>query len=316
MRFETYLTEKSFELQDVPRTFRVVMDLDWKDPEKTLKELSNMKLAGITGISDKHDIAFQWLGVARDIMLIMKGTEMLKLNKISRILYDNPHYMLSNNMAASYRIFQKSESSTHGLMFNLFEYYMNALVKNKILTRYDLEYSAPYQTLAHNIKQIPPKINGVKDWIKYFRKTLKFSADAQEDKDWPDRAIIDIEERIKNTSDAILTKSVFDMYKAIAGVYGDEGEWIIKDRTLKIPKGSYLYILVDRKGYMKYQKMKKEEPQQFKIATRMGFGGTDVLEKYQKIENGVKTYLKGKYVTKLIDQNQWKKVQSEHLSKK
>ncbi len=316
MRFEIYLIEKSFELQDIPRTFRVVMDLYWKDPEKTLKELSNMKLDGITGISDKHDIAFQWLGIARDVMLIMKGTEMLKLNKISRILYSNPHYMLSNNMFASKRIFAKGDRNPIGLMFNLFEYYMKALMRGGVLTSHDITYSAPYQTLSYNVKALPPKINGVKDFVKYFRKSLEHSVKEQEGKDWPNHEIIDIAERMRKVSDTVLQKHVFDMYKDIEKIFGDEGEWIIKDKTLKIPKGSILYILVDKKGYEKYQKMKKEEPQQYKIATRMGFGGEDVLQKYQKIENGVKTYLKGKYVVKLIDNTQWKKIQSAHLSKR
>ena len=104
----------SFEEKDIPRTFRVVFEVNQYDDAKTIKvirQLSNMKLEGLTGISEKNDIGFHWLGVARDAMLIMDGKEVVEQNKLSRILYGNPNYFLSNKMAMAKRIFMKSSGT-------------------------------------------------------------------------------------------------------------------------------------------------------------------------------------------------------------
>lgn len=316
MKYKLYLLEKSFEQQDIPRTFRVVIELDYNDPARSLKKLANMKLEGIKGISDKNDIAFSWLGIARDAMLIMKGNEVVKLNKISRVLYKNPHYLLSNNMFGLKRIWNKSESNIIGLMNNIFKYYFEALVKNNIVKKYDVQHTAVYQNLAYKAKKYPSKINGVKDFVKYFRKLLEIEKKHQKEKDWTIYEIIRIAEDIENTSDSKLQKAVYDMAEIMESIYGDEGEWIIKDTTLKIPKESYLYILITRKEYEKYMKMKKEDPQQFKIATRMGFAG-DMIEKYEKIHNAVKEYgLDKKYKVKFIDKQEWDRIKSIHFAKK
>jgi hypothetical protein len=192
---------------------------------------------------------------------------------------------------------------------------MKELVKEKVISTYHLTYSAPYQTLSFNTKEIKPKINGVKDFVKYFRKSLEYSVKDQEGRDWPDNAIIEIEEVIRKAPDSILQKAVFGMAEAIGKVYGDEGEWIIKDKSLKIPKGSHLYILVSRNQYKKYMKMKKEEPDQFKIMTVMSAGTTDMIKKYDDITNAVEKYLKGKLIVKFIDSGQWDKIRSAHFAK-
>ena len=327
MRLRQYITEMSFTQEDVPRTFRVVLNIDYHDPVKTLKQLGTMKLENITGISDKHDIAFGFLGVARDAMLIMNGQDMLKINKISRIMYDNPHYLFSNNMSGLKRIWMKEGNNTRGLFFNTFEYFFNALVADKVLDKYlHMQYSATYQTLANRAddgKPAPPKINGIKDFIKYYRRLLKAEYDYERTEEYkkrnimgPDRAITDMYEIMQKTPDSVLEKGVFGMAKIIKQIYGDEGEWVVKDKTLKIPKGSYLYILARKDKAKELNKMKAENPSLYRTYTKINNWDVEAVEKYEKMLLAANTYLKGKYIIKFIDEFQWKKIQGLHLSQK
>jgi hypothetical protein len=61
-------------------------------------QLKSMKVKGLKGISSDSDIQFQFLGVARDAMLQIPSKDLLEQNKITRIMYDNPHYLVSKNM--------------------------------------------------------------------------------------------------------------------------------------------------------------------------------------------------------------------------
>ncbi len=93
VKFKQYLQEKSFRKSDIPKDFWVVFDL-----ETMIDELKSGKIKGLKGISSSSEIQFQFLGVARDAMLQIDSTELLKINNITRIMYNNPHYLVSKNL--------------------------------------------------------------------------------------------------------------------------------------------------------------------------------------------------------------------------
>jgi len=68
------------------------------DLENIIDQLKTGKIKGLKGISSSSDIQFDFLGVARDAMLQMDSTKLLELNNITRIMYDNPHYLVSKNL--------------------------------------------------------------------------------------------------------------------------------------------------------------------------------------------------------------------------
>lgn len=320
MRFKKYIIEKSFVESDIPRVFRVA--IEWGYDEKkfdTLKQLEKMELKGLTGISEAGDLIFQWVGAGRDILLIMNGKEVVELNKISRFLYDNPHYMLSNNMKWLRRMYQRGEGQDNrGVLFNLNEQIFLSLAEKGYITKYDISYSAPHQTMADTKVAKTVKINGVKDYIKYFRRAYR-EASIEEAKatSWRKYSFsgkskeghtAGFEELFDNISDSEFSTVVQHAFERIKKIYGGEGEWVVKTKTLTIPKKSYLYILelADEEEIKKY----KENPKQiFSDYSRQR------IEQWIRLKDGIDKKLKGKYIVKYFSQKEFKRVQTIHFSR-
>lgn len=311
----------SFEEKDIPRTFRVVFEVDAYDKGrmmKNIKQLSNRKLKGLTGISDRHDIGFHWLGVARDAMLIMKGKEVVKMNKLSRILYGNPNYFLSNNMTMAKRIFMKS-SGTLGdsnLLHNLMDYIFVVMGKEKKVDKYNVQYTAAGQSYAHVAYKKSTNINSSKDLVKWIRKAGEVLRKEEEEKtSFKNHHILAVIDDIEKLSDKAIEDSIHKGFEEIGKVYGDEGEWVVKDDYLKVPKGSYLYILVPKKAYRDALKLKKEKPDIYR--GQDFFGRFEFMEKFDMLhEEFEKQGIFKKYIVKFIDRSEWERIQSMHLSKR
>jgi hypothetical protein len=323
MRLKRYLIEKSFTQADIPRVFRVAMEWGYEDKQfETLKQLEKMQLKGLTGISDAGDLTFQWIGAGRDILLIMNGQELVDNNKISRFLYDNPHYMLSNNMKWLRRMYQRREGDdTPGILFNLNKEVFIVLARRGYITKYDIEYSAPYQTMASKHLVGNAKINGVKDYIKVFRKTYRTIAAKERKEDhWNTREFMrkaekgetnirgGFEEKFDKISDSEFASIVQEAFDEIKKVYGSEGEWVVKTKVLNIPKKSYLYIM---EKFPKYRvKEFKENPDK-----PMDEWDKEGLIRWIKLMDGIDKKLKGKYVVKYISAKEFRRVQTIHFSK-
>jgi len=315
MRLRKYLTEKSFEPVDVPRVFRVAMEWGYDDKAfETLKQLEKMELKGLTGISDAGDLTFQWIGAGRDILLVMNGQEVLENNKISRFLYDNPHYMLSNNMKWLRRMYQRQEGQDNrGVLFNLNEHVFHSLKDRGHITKYDIDYSAPYQTMADAPMVKAAKINGVKDYIKFFRKVYRFLSNKEKtSKEWGSKVFSredGFEEIFDKISDSEFTSIIADAFKRIKGIYGSEGEWVVKTKVLKVPKKSYLYIL---------EKASKDDVAKYKADPKSIWDdwSKERIERWIKLQEGIDKKLKGKYIVKYFSAKEFKRVQTIHFSKK
>jgi len=317
MRLKKYLTEKSFEPVDVPRVFRVAMEWGYDDKAfDTLKQLEKMELKGLTGISDAGDLTFQWIGAGRDILLVMNGQEVVENNKISRFLYDNPHYMLSNNMKWLRRMYQRQEGQDNrGVLFNLNEHIFLVLAQKGYITKYDIDYSAPYQTMADAPMVKTAKINGVKDYIKLFRKVYR--QEAKEERERKDGAFTStvfsreggFEEIFDKISDSEFSNIVKLAFERIKKIYGSEGEWVVKTKILKVPKKSYLYILekADKETVAKY----KEDPKSI-----WDSWAKERVERWIKLQDGINKKLKGKYIVKYFSAKEFKRVQTIHFSKR
>ena len=94
--------------------------------QKKIKDLGRGVLDGVQGISEKSEIIMQWYGLSRDAILIMDADKLTQINKLSRVQYDNPEYLVSNGMSALYRIFDKKRDAggQYGIAGNLIDYMM------------------------------------------------------------------------------------------------------------------------------------------------------------------------------------------------
>ena len=320
MKLKKYLREMSFEDKDIPGSFRVVFEINQYDPARTMKvvkQLGKMKLEGLTGISEKNDIGFHWLGVARDAMLVMNGREVIKKNKLSRILYGNPNYFLSNNMAMAKRVFMKSSgvSGDSNLLHNLLEYIFTAMGRSGKIDKHNVSYSAAYQSYAHVAYKKQSGINSSKDMVKWIRKAGEVLRKEQEGRSFSNHHLLSVVDDFEKLSDKEIEDGIYAGFKLIGDTYGSEGEWVVKNDYLHVPKGSFLFVLAPKKAYKEMQKLKTDDPQTWNIKKQ--FGHLDFMEKWDNlIEMFKKEGIFKKYNVKFIGNVKWKEVQSRHLSKR
>lgn len=247
MRLIKYLTEESYTLNDIPKYFYVVFDL--KD---VFKDLLTGKIPGLKGISSSGEIEFQFLNVARDAMLIMDSKELLKLNKVTRIMYDNPMYLVSKDMEALYRIFnmRRDKNGRSRVLGNLLEYMELILKRGNVVKEPALAHDMRYYGITNYGYEWSgelKKVNGLKDLAKFLERKLG--------KEFPRKE----SERRKEgytLSYNDYYKLIFEALLEIGRVYGSESEWVIKDSVLHVPPKSELQILMSDMGKMKDEKIK------------------------------------------------------------
>ena len=222
----------------VPNKFYLVFNIPslGNDSEKWIKEIRAGRMTGVIGVSGDPRIVPQF--GYRGGLLVMNGTEFVKLNKLSRLQYDNPHYLVQDNLEALYRIFDKKRNSSSGPRGVIFNVGQSLQAESSGRFQYSAKHGAMHQTVAdyyqkhlHRFKGLDDLANWLYDaYVKLFTEqkfdrwaTMKDEVSRAEFKGW-------------------LLKGLAQ----IGNLYSDEGEWIIKDRDLKIPKSSRIYWLIER----------------------------------------------------------------------
>lgn len=84
----------SYTPQDIPECYFLC-------PEFDIAKLESRVLQGIQGISGNARAIMQFF---KGILVIMKGTTTEQLNSLSRVQYDNPHYLASKGQNAYHRL--------------------------------------------------------------------------------------------------------------------------------------------------------------------------------------------------------------------
>ncbi len=299
MKFIQYLKEKSFNKSDIPKNFRVVIDLR----TETIKELSSMKLKGVRGISASGEIAYDFLGVGRNAMIVMNGEKTLKQNNLSRFMYDNVHYFYSNNMEAMRRMYQKSKNDNRGLWHNIADYIFKEFGRKGMISKYDLQANAPGQEVSYT-KAVNKKVNSVKDAVKVFRNALKEIQGSEKAGYY--RYMVDILE----LSDKEIEKVFIDSFNTDIGpIYKSESEWTVKNSTLIIPKKSYLYVLV---GFT------DSDIERYHNGEWDGFEmmrNEDSVKEEIMLRNDLNK-IKSSYIIKYISAKEWDRIRVLHQTKK
>jgi hypothetical protein len=202
--------------------------------QKAFEGLKTGILGGVRGISNSGQIIRQF--GYRGAFLRMPGYETMELNKLSRIMYDNPDYLVSKDMAALYRIFDKDPESSYGpqgLMQNLGNYILKALQRVNHKAHNDLNYFGADSRLGYAMKAKPVSINAVPQLVDYV-----FEQWTQE---WHEEYTADTPPFTKEDIRESVQKGLYDLGQT----FGDEGEWLIKDGQLRIPPSSTLVVSVD-----------------------------------------------------------------------
>lgn len=246
-RIKHYLSAKSYSEADIPKKFWLVFRLPFGDvmderqaqrEHDLLQQLERGRLKGVKGISATREIILNFMGVGRNALLVMDGPALVRQNKLSRLMYDNPHYLLSNNMAVIYRLFQqnpKDKWAGSQVIQNIGEYLKRAAKEHAEL-RGIMEYYGSASRCGYYYEKNPKQINNLKDLTDFFYTALTTVH----------------EEFHNNKLKEKLTKIDLNKYLVaalgtVAEVYGDEAEWIIKNDELVVPDNSHLIISVHKK---------------------------------------------------------------------
>lgn len=311
MKFNDYLLEKSYVPSDLPKDFWVVFDL-----EEMLDELKTGKVKGLKGISSNSNIQFDFLGVARDAMLQMDSEELLKQNKITRIMYDNPHFLVSKNMWGLKRLYNARSAQWISQVFgNIFERIQAEMKPVDKQLAYDMEYYGFRNVDYDWAKKMSPrlKINNIKDLSKIIKTYIEtiFSEKTGISYNIPLQKMQDI---------------IYKSLETIGKIYSGENEWVIKNDVLTIPKKSHLYILtkepdiVNQKAYdVVKDNLKTNSMDMFFI-----FKENDIDDKYYKDVSLYKSLIKtdmwaeqlgNKYKIIRYDLDDFKRKQNEFWKK-
>jgi hypothetical protein len=230
---------RSYSGQDVPEYFYVVIDTwlqhgrDWQPKcDEVLAQLKARQLDGIRGISSSESIVGQF--GSRGAFLQMPGWETTTINNLSRVMYDNPAYLVSKDLLALYRIYDDkygSSQARHHVLHNVANEVMKAMDSFNSRAYYDLKYVEAGQHVAFWARSHPEKSNTVKQLADFiYRGFLDAWMEPNRGHANVPFTLIDVEEATLKA----LTK--------IGRIYNDEGEWFVKDHSLKIPEGTILWI--------------------------------------------------------------------------
>lgn len=232
---------KSFTSEDIPEYFLVTFDIGHYDFENRgaliAEQLATQELSGVKGISGNILIIQDFFNVARDTLLVMNGYNLVNLNKVSRVMYDNPNYLVSNNLEVLFRIW--NQNSTLGVVQNIITH-MRAVLGKSDLGYWLGSSGAITHYLSKELSDNPPEIKTFNQFFDWFWNVISSMKNTEEYKN---------SSYTTNTVNGLLgleRQGAYDLLKStfdhINLIYSSEGEWKVKEGSLKIPPNSTLYL--------------------------------------------------------------------------
>jgi len=245
---------------DVPKWFYVVSKKDY------LGKIGSMKLDGIQGISSSVDIINKWFDI-RDVMIVMPGDELIKMNNLQQINYTDPDKLVSNNFKMIIRLKQLYNSETpekiitHGILQNStaqIENGSNYIKKHKFVEQQKDRYSLmtylkrnswSISKYVYNQIKNGYVINNMTDFNKVVYDGI--NSDYVEEETISNVPYGRTPYAKKDIDYSQLEKILKSCVYYIGNVFKKESEWIIEDKILRVPRGSKLVIKHDVGNYGK-----------------------------------------------------------------
>lgn len=225
----------------IPKRFYVVMPFGDDYAEKAMKDLSSGVLHGVVGISDKAEIIMQWYGMARDAILAMDGPSLVKLNKLSRVQYENPDYMVSNGMLALYRLMDKDPTKKYGpksLAQNIKDHVVSALKRKPLATEFQAQSALVADAVLQSSVALEKAREGLPKDPDDLKQVLREAQLSDSDLNGFDRGLRKTEEALRDFSQYI-KEGRFDQRIADLYLSGDNYEhWVRFVRDDVMPKAN------------------------------------------------------------------------------
>jgi hypothetical protein len=210
------LQEGSFAEQSSPAFFYLALPLT----NKSVASLKARRFEGCKGISSSPDIAK--VNESYRILLKMKGHEVLGKNKLSRLLYSNADYLVSNDLAALRRIVLVDRPVDM--------IYLTFKDEISLLPGQD-DFGMVFKAFSES-KGKGKTINSVNDLFLFIRSVIPYlNLTSESESEWIDMSIEEYKKRILPRWLAKFSET-----------YALEEEWILKDRTLTVPGHSTILV--------------------------------------------------------------------------
>lgn len=346
--------ESSFKTSDIPKEFSVAFELytaELDSRRDSFRHIVKGELPGLQGISADANIKFNWLGMgSRNAMLIMDGKKLIKLNKMTRIMYDNPDYLVSSGLRALARLFGNphTERGVANTLNNFSSYIITALKqagnKKTAALNHDMDYRG--QQLSTREFTGWKKVQNVATFAKAYKAAwLKHTKPKASGSHWTASSDRTSHKIMSEMSISTLTDILRKALELVGKTYTSEAEWLLKSDKLKVPSGSRLLILsqtekIDRSTIFGDEIGEKQGSaldidaatklfkqgktlEQVKAASQMGVEQAPIvsstIKKIGKIhawDQMIKELPKGKYKIQVVDSKKFAAAKDKYFTKR
>lgn len=293
------LKEDSYTQEDIPKQFFIVTSYE----QLNTSDISKGIIQGVTGVSGSAHIVLDFMGVGRNCILTMDGEEVVRNNRLTRIMYDNPHYLVSNDMDALFRIWQKSKSSSFAytsVFENFFDHTKVWLKKQsddiyeEILGRWTMG-GTPAMKMRDAWTSNNKEVKNLKDFVDKLRDVL------EDIEDYNGKSII---ERMSYREFYNMIEGTLEV---VSDIYKGESEWVLKDKTLNIPKGSLFVFGLPLDTFNKWRDGLLTDQEKF-------FMRDDTFEDWERLIELSSTIDRAGFDYDYMDIKKFQEVQSRILS--
>jgi hypothetical protein len=208
LRFKHWL-EHSYQEKDIPEFF--FLGFEWRP-----RELKEHRLVGVNGISESGGAISRFIddGCA----LVLNGKETEKINDISRVLYNNPHYMASKGFDAGKRVMNWSDEK---LILQLLE-------RTFLSLPIPSNFASLVRWYGNVTRYVAQRIGLVKDFRDFVRKAWSIFISSDLFKELPSTIRPSME---------LFAKTAETAAKRVFTRYSDEEEWRVKPSWRRGPAG-------------------------------------------------------------------------------
>jgi hypothetical protein len=214
---------------------------------KTMQQIADGVLTGVRGISSCKEVVPLWFTMGRDAIIVMNAASARKLNNLVEVKYDDPESLLANGMAVLHRLYDKKQTPGGGqqVMLRLVDAMKGGFEKVPGLAQKIAENEVRYfdgRTLAdqssdlsfayqHYLEDGGEPLSSVDHVARWLHEKAP-----EVIRGWNPR------QGLKLMTVPDWKYLVRFAAKSLGAQYEEECEVLVSDETLRIPKGSYLYV--------------------------------------------------------------------------
>ena len=270
--------------------------------QKLLMDLSKGELHGVRGISDSKEILTNWWLVGRNAAIYMNVEKVIALNDVEKVQYDNPDFLVQDNMSALYRIYSKEKRSRgdhSGVMLNLMQQVGQQLRKISANAFQHFDYYGYYNAISFAWEEHHAEyhIQTVDDFAQVTYQIMTTAHKGE----WENRVMRE-SLTFEQWKDAVRNALLF-----VGKLYSDEAEWLVHSPDFKIPPRSLMLVGIDFEARNAYQDWvdagKPTDLNWQRLLWR--------LQNYDRLLAGIKQYrLEQFYTLKFVDAEKFETMRS------